>query len=119
MIATKQGLTRSSRLRGSEDFKQAFQHGNRIKQGCVTTYTRSNSMGYARLGLAVSKKIVPHATARNRVKRIIRESFRLNQMLLGGLDIVVVVTSQCLASKQILSHDLNRRWSRLCYYKKS
>ncbi len=119
MITTRQRLTKFSRLRYSEDFKQAFQQGNKIRQGCLTTYTKSNSMGYARLGLAITKKAVPKATARIRVKRIIRESFRLNQTLLCGLDIVIVVTNQCLSTKQILSYDLNKQWSRLAlYYKK-
>ncbi len=104
----------------SEDFKQAFQQGMKLKYGCLTTYTKPNTLGYARLGLAVTKRAVPNAASRNRVKRVIRESFRLNQRLLSGFDIVIAVKSQCLFNKQVLSCDLDKQWSRLViYYKKA
>jgi ribonuclease P protein component len=41
--------------------------------------------------LAISKKIIRKAVDRNRIKRMIRESFRLNQQQLGYFDIVVLV----------------------------
>ena len=51
---------------------------------------RANEGGAARLGLAISKKNCRAATGRNRLKRIVREAFRLNQAELAGLDIVVI-----------------------------
>ena len=50
----------------------------------------SNRKSHPRLGLAISKKIIRKAVDRNRVKRMIRESFRLNQQQLGCFDIVVL-----------------------------
>ena len=49
-----------------------------------------NATRNARLGLAISKKHCRRATARNRIKRIIRESFREHQAAITGLDIVVI-----------------------------
>jgi ribonuclease P protein component len=46
-----------------------------------------------RLGLAIAKKRVKLAVQRNRIKRIIRESFRLNQHVLPAIDMVVMVKS--------------------------
>lgn len=109
-------FVKSKRLKCSQDFKQAFQQGIKFRQGCLTTYTKSNDLGYARLGLAITKKAVPNAASRNRIKRVIRESFRLNQHLLSGLDIVVTVKSHCLSNKQFLSCDLDKQWSRLRIY---
>ena len=51
---------------------------------------RANNGGAARLGLAISKKNCRAATGRNRIKRIIRESFRQHQATLNGLDVVVI-----------------------------
>jgi ribonuclease P protein component len=45
----------------------------------------------ARLGIVVAKRNVKSAVARNKVKRLIRESFRKQQEQLSGLDVVVVV----------------------------
>ena len=47
----------------------------------------NNQSEHARLGLAIATKVFGTAVARNRVKRIIRESFRLNQMALPAVDI--------------------------------
>jgi ribonuclease P protein component len=44
----------------------------------------------SRLGIVVAKKKVRRAHERNRIKRIARESFRLNQQAIASLDIVVM-----------------------------
>ncbi|MDQ8038978.1 MAG: ribonuclease P protein component [Rickettsiella sp.] len=116
----KNQLVKSRRLRCSEHFKQAFRQGSKVRQGCLTVYIRSNGLEYARLGLAITRKSIPKATSRNWIKRIIRESFRLNQSLVPGFDIIIAVKGQCLTNKQILSCDLAKQWSRLLvYYKKA
>lgn len=46
--------------------------------------------GGARLGLAISKKQARRAVDRNRLKRLVREAFRLNRAQLNGLDLVVM-----------------------------
>ena len=51
---------------------------------------RPNELPQARLGFVLPRRRVRLAVARNRVKRIIRESFRRQQALLAGLDIVVM-----------------------------
>lgn len=52
---------------------------------------KAGARGEARLGMVVAKRHVKAAVARNRIKRFIREAFRLQQRRLAGLDIVVVV----------------------------
>ena len=49
-----------------------------------------NQLQHARLGLAISRKVARTAVARNRVKRVTRESFRHWQTRLDSLDIVVL-----------------------------
>ena len=50
-----------------------------------------NSKSHARLGMAVPKRQLKRAVDRNRIKRLIRESFRKHQAQLQGLDVVVLV----------------------------
>lgn len=121
MIKTNKGFIRSLRLQRAEEFQQTFRLGNKKKQGGLAVYTKLNDLGYARLGLAVAKKIIPNATSRNRLKRLIRESFRLNQHRLPEVDIViVVVTNRSLYNNQVLLCDLDKQWSRLAvFYKRA
>jgi ribonuclease P protein component len=50
---------------------------------------RPNSHGGPRIGLAIAARTVGNAVARNRLRRIIRESFRLAQHRLPSADIIV------------------------------
>ena len=67
-----------------------FKRARRSADHLVTVLGTSNGGRTARLGLAIAKKDVRKAVHRNRIKRIIRESFRAHQDELWGLDIVVV-----------------------------
>lgn len=50
---------------------------------------KPNQLGYARLAVIVGKKTASRAVARNYIKRVVREAFRLLQQELGGVDYVV------------------------------
>lgn len=78
----------------------------------ATTNTIPEATG--RIGLVVAKKKVRRAHERNRVKRISRESFRLNQYQLVGLDIVVMpkLGIEQLSNKE-LHQQLNVAWKKL------
>ncbi len=75
---------------------------------------RPSGRGLARLGLAIPRKQIRRAVERNRVKRLIRESFRRHQDLLRGLDVVVIGRS-ALAEKntQGVFECLENHWRRI------
>lgn len=118
MLKTNQSFIKSLRLRRSEDFQRTFRLGNKQKQGSLVIYTKLNGLDCARLGLSVAKKIIQSATTRNRLKRLIRESFRLNQHRLPEIDIVIVVTNRFVYNNQVFLCDLDKQWSRLVVYYK-
>lgn len=67
-------------------------HGN----GFLVLYARKNHSATNRVGLTVSKKL-GCAVVRNRVRRRLREVYRLNEHLFApGWDIVVVARSRCI-----------------------
>jgi ribonuclease P protein component len=73
-----------------------------------------NGLSYPRLGLAISKKAVSRAVARNRIKRIIRESFRRHQGDMAGWDIVVMAKmSAATTTRQALRAELEAYWNTL------
>ena len=68
----------------------------------------------ARLGLAISKKRAKRAVDRNRIKRVIRESFRANVKTISGFDIVVMNRDAAVSSSSAdLSDSLYRLWQKL------
>lgn len=70
-------------------------------------------MAEPRLGLAVSRKHCRAASARNRIKRIVRESFRQNKPALEGLDIVVLnQAAAARGSNRQLFDSLDGHWRR-------
>ena len=72
------------------DFSRVFRQGKRTGGDGLTVLTVENSVGYPRLGLAIAKKHIKLANQRNRLKRIIRESFRQHQSAFSNIDIVVL-----------------------------
>ncbi len=105
-------FSHSQRLHGGRAFASVFDGRCRKHVGPVTVYGKPNGLGYSRLGLSVSRR-VGNAVRRNRIKRLLREAFRLQQHDLprgdgdsggsgasgvsggrdglGGYDVVVVV----------------------------
>ena len=78
-----------------------------------TVLCKANQAGTARLGLAISKKHCRRAAARNRIKRIIRESFRHRSAELEGLDIVVMNAPNTeRATNRELFASLDKHWQR-------
>lgn len=69
-----------------------------LANGCLVLYARRNRLGLNRVGITVSKKL-GHAVVRNRVRRRIREVYRLNEEKLApGWDIVVVARSKAIGA---------------------
>ena len=55
---------------------------------------RGNELGHARLGLAISKRVSKRAVERNRIKRLLRESFRRVRHQLPAVDLMVMAREQ-------------------------
>jgi ribonuclease P protein component len=98
-------LPRCVRLRRHEDFTRVFNDNLRASDELLTVLARRNQLEHARLGLAVSRKAVGNAVHRNRLKRIMREVFRLTRSELPAIDIVVLARPR---SAEATSTELRR-----------
>jgi ribonuclease P protein component len=79
------------RLLKPSDFAFVFQRPIRISSSKITIFSRLNVLDHPRIGMAIAKKHVKTSPERNRIKRLVRESFRLHQHKLLSMDYVILV----------------------------
>lgn len=104
---------KQSRLLDAGAYSRVFDKATRSRDNWFTVLCRRNDLEFARLGLAISKKNCRKAAARNRIKRLVRESFRGHQAMLAGLDIVVMnKRSTADATNAALFDSLSGHWTR-------
>ena len=114
MLDKEAGFPRDSRLLKPAQYRSVFQHPIKTTDDCFTVLCRSSDRATPRLGLAVSKKYARLAVDRNRIKRVIRESFRRNRGELGGIDYVVLNRKGTGSlSNRVLFDSLSRHWKKL------
>lgn len=85
-----QRFPRSARVRTRADFDRVFKGGRRAGLPVLALHWTQDDAIAPRLGLAVSRKVDPHAVGRNRIKRQLRDAFRHLRSELPPGDYVVV-----------------------------
>jgi ribonuclease P protein component len=90
---------KEERLRNKSQFQKVFRHGRKQKSEAITLFLLKNKLSQNRFGISIGKKF-GSAAKRNRMKRLVREAYRLNKQKflsgtagedLGTFDIVVVI----------------------------
>jgi len=108
-------FTKSLRLLCAADFKPVFDDAPfRASHQYFLILARLNQNPQGRLGLVMAKKHMKLAVERNRMKRLIRESFRLHQQDFAGVDIVVLSRKGMDSlSNSEFTQQLNQQWQRI------
>ncbi len=95
--AVKQSFrfTKKERITQPQDFRMVMKFGKRASSRSFIFFIRKSENSFHRLGIVVKKEIGP-ATFRNRMKRYVREFFRLNKgQIKGSYDIILIVKKGC------------------------
>ncbi len=107
-------FTQQQRLLKAREYQFVFEQPCQSRDSYFTVLARANGQHFARLGLAIAKKRVRRAVDRNRIKRLIRESFRYHHSSLAAIDYIVLAKN---GVEQINSHtlldSLARHWLNL------
>ena len=107
-------FNRRVRLLKPAEFSRVFKKALRSSDRQFTILAAANDLGFPRLGLAISKKHARRAVDRNRIKRLVRESFRQNLASIPSADLVVMAKPMTKnARNQELFESLAAHWRRL------
>lgn len=86
-------------LKKNNEFRRLYAKGKSAVDPYMVIYCRRNRLGQSRVGYTVSTKL-GHAVTRNRVRRRLREIFRLNSHSLHpGYDMVIVARGRCVGAE--------------------
>lgn len=91
-------LPKSRRLRTPNDFRKVYQtrqYGNSAHHTFNARALETTDTNSPALGVTVSKKVSKHAVHRNRIKRQIREFYRLRQHQLDPAELVITAKASC------------------------
>lgn len=99
MVATKavnKFMQHTTSMKYNFEFKRLYHKGNSITAGFLVLYYRKRNQPENRLGITVSRKI-GNAVTRNRIRRLIRESYRLKEPSIAkGYDFVFVARARAV-----------------------
>ncbi len=114
LVPASNSFTRHQRLLSGVQFDRVFKKNTRSRDQFFIVLARPNQLPYPRLGLAISRKAAGDAVPRNRLKRLIRESFRNLPEDYPGLDFVVMAKPGVAAhSNDTLIKSLGKHWKRV------
>ncbi|MBU2978441.1 ribonuclease P protein component [Alteromonas sp. C1M14] len=107
-------FSRELRLLTPSHFTYVFDDAIPAVSPAFTLLARKNSLSHPRLGITLAKKRIKKAHERNRLKRLIRESFRHRKHTLPNIDIIVVGKSGAdkLTNDEVFSL-LEKQWKKL------
>ncbi len=104
----------AERIVDPQDFRNVMRSGKKALSKNFILFSKPNNKRCHRLGIVISKE-VGRATYRNRVKRLLREFFRLNKHRIHGtVDAVILVRKGCAVSRYIeVEEELRRVFARV------
>lgn len=107
-----EGFPRAHRVLTRAEYDLVFQSGKGLRARTHRALFRFREDGETRLGMIVPKKAFARAVDRNRIKRLIRDSFRRQRASLGPMDIVIQVRGEARDETLFLG-ELTQAWQKL------
>ncbi|MDH5764455.1 MAG: ribonuclease P protein component [Gammaproteobacteria bacterium] len=106
-------LPKEAKLLNAAAFNRVFEKSVSSSDQYFTVLARPNELEQPRLGMAISKRKIKLAVTRNRLKRIIRENFRLSQQNTNADYVVMAGRQGATGTNQELRKSLEKHWGRL------
>lgn len=104
-------MKRAMTIKENYEFRRMYAKGKSGVSSCLVVYCRPNRREHNRLGVTVSAKL-GHAVVRNRIRRRLREIYRLSQpKMKQGFDVILVARSRAVTASY---WELERAYLRMC-----
>jgi ribonuclease P protein component len=96
--ARKEGYSRRHRFTTQGSFGPILKGSRKLRGRYAVLHVAAARDGHSRLGLALTRRLVPAATDRNLFKRVVREAFRRHVVKQSGLECVITLRQKFLAA---------------------
>ncbi len=113
-------LPAGQRLKSKKSIDALFASGQRLNVGCLRIFYADSTVAGVRIGVGVSSKNFRRAVDRNRIKRQLRDCYRLQKEILTfqvagpkGVDLFVVYTDKELPDYQLLFSNMQKALTKL------
>jgi ribonuclease P protein component len=87
----KEGYSRPHRFTVQGSFSTVLRASRKLRGRYTVVHVAAGRPEHSRLGIALTRRLVPRSVDRNRVKRLVREAFRRHMLKRAGLDCVVAL----------------------------
>jgi ribonuclease P protein component len=112
--ARAQGLSRRHRFTAQGSFGGALRGSRKLRGELCVLHVVVRRGAPSRLGIALTRRVIPEATDRSRIKRIVREAFRRHAVKHAGFDCVLAVKRAIGASEDTFVKEVGALFDQLC-----
>ena len=105
---------RKEKLKSSKLISEIFQNGKSKTKGYIRTCFIENNLNINRIAVSVPKRNFKRAVDRNRIKRLIRESYRLNKseiIFSKTYDVMFIFTGKIIPDYKEVFEDISKSLS--------
>jgi len=113
--ARKEGLSRRHRFAERGAYGPLLKAGRKLRGRLAVLHVARSPSGNSRLGIALTRKMIPGAVERNRVRRLVREAFRRHMARQLPMDCVVTLRQAVpVPELALLKGELDMLLGQLC-----
>jgi len=98
--ARAEGLSRRHRFTVQGSFGAVLANSRKLRSPHAVLHVTPGTPGISRLGVALTRRLVPASVDRNAIKRALRELFRRHPVKRAGLDLVVMFRAPVVAAER-------------------
>jgi len=110
-----QGFSRRHRFAARGSFGPVLAGSRKVRGSLAVVHALAGTPGRSRLGIALTRRLIPSSVERNHVRRIVREAFRRHAVKRAGLDCVVTMRATLPADDGAqLARELGALFDRVC-----